>query len=939
MLFECIFDALRRAPSGSRRRGAARSAAKPCRRRATGEVLVRAEVSAVSRGTEALVFSGRVPPSQYRAMRCPFQAGDFPAPVKYGYASVGMVEDGPRALVGPARLLPPSASGSLCRAGGLRCGPVPDGVPDARAALAANMETAVNALWDGAPRVGDRIAVVGAGVVGCLVAALAARLPGARVELVDIDPARADIAAALGCDFALPGRRAGRGRSRVPRQRRARGAGDGAAARRLRGDGGGAELVRRPRGRGAAWARISTRAGSRSSSSQVGAVAPARRARWSRERRLDLALALLADPVFDRLITGDMRLRRSAGGDGAARRGAGGRALPSRALSLRGTHMYSLAVSGHIMIAHSFVGEIFGPAQQLHGATYAVEMEVRRAELDGNGLVCDIGLAQDAARRDAGRVRLSQSRRGRGVPRPQHHDRVSRRRDLPPPEAAHRGGRARAGHGGRAREPRASSCANRRWPGPRSRARSRDSARAVWCRGRSISSPAAISMRATSSRACARAAATLRCASWPALSRRRCRRARGRARRRWRRLPRRRSRGDRRAGARGLRATVSRARRGGCGSSRFVHHPLADETGLGDAEARGFAALERALLPLFARRRLPQREHRRRRRRLWRAARAHRGDRRPARRRPRAAARAPARMARRCGCSRSRTVTPRKGHLVLIEALPRLAARPWRLDIIGSLTRDPATAAARARALSRAHGLAARVTLLGEWPQARLAEAYAAADLFVLPSYHEGYGMAFAEALAYGLPIVATTGGAIPETVPASAGLLVPPGDAAALAAALAEVMDDPPLRRAPCRGRRGRGRRCSRLGTRRPAAGSRSWRGWPWRRKSGKRGKRVDGGADAARKLERQDHRRNREIRAGRGQRLFPARLGRPALFEGQPDHDANAIGRARRITTRCRSTAPRTRTPPGTIPSRWRPPRKIKDHIAFWRGVTVER
>ncbi len=131
---------------------------------------------------------------------------------------------------------------------------------------------------------------------------------------------------------------------------------------------------------------------------------------------------------------------------------------------------------------------------------------------------------------------------------------------------------------------------------------------------------------------------------------------------------------------------------------------------------------------------------------------------------------------------------------MLIAALAALGDRQWHLHLIGTLTRDPAETTALRDAIA-AHGLGARVTLAGEWPQERLDAAYAAADVFVLASFHEGYGMAFAEALAHGLPIVATTGGAIAETVPESAGLLVPPGDAAALAGALARLIDDPSLR------------------------------------------------------------------------------------------------------------------------------------------------
>jgi len=140
------------------------------------------------------------------------------------------------------------------------------------------------------------------------------------------------------------------------------------------------------------------------------------------------------------------------------------------------------------------------------------------------------------------------------------------------------------------------------------------------------------------------------------------------------------------------------------------------------------------------------------------------------------------------------TVTPRKGHLLLIEALAPLADRPWQLTCIGSLDRSPETARALTQAM-RQHRLQQRVTLAGEWPPERIASAYAEADLFVLASYHEGYGMALAEALAHGLPIVATTAGAIPETVPAEAALLVPPGDRDQLTRALAQLLDNSALR------------------------------------------------------------------------------------------------------------------------------------------------
>ncbi len=140
-------------------------------------------------------------------------------------------------------------------------------------------------------------------------------------------------------------------------------------------------------------------------------------------------------------------------------------------------------------------------------------------------------------------------------------------------------------------------------------------------------------------------------------------------------------------------------------------------------------------------------------------------------------------------------LVPRKGHDVLLDALHSVRDRPWRLVCAGSLERSPPTVAAIRRKII-AFGLEGRVALVGEVDETRLARCYASADLFVLPSYHEGYGMALAEALAYGLPIVSTRVGAIPDTVPAEAAVLVPPGDGAALAHALARVMADTALRR-----------------------------------------------------------------------------------------------------------------------------------------------
>ena len=172
-----------------------------------GEVLVRALYSGISRGTESLVFHGRVPPSEFQRMRAPFQDGEFPSPIKYGYASVGLVEDGADDLRGrhvfvlyphQTRYAVPSRAVHV----------LPDGVPPQRAVLAANLETAINVLWDARPHIGDRISIVGAGTVGCLAGWIAGRIAGCNVELVDVNPRRADVARTLGVGFAAPERAA-----------------------------------------------------------------------------------------------------------------------------------------------------------------------------------------------------------------------------------------------------------------------------------------------------------------------------------------------------------------------------------------------------------------------------------------------------------------------------------------------------------------------------------------------------------------------------------------------------------------------------------------------------------------------------------------------------------------------------------------------------------
>jgi threonine dehydrogenase-like Zn-dependent dehydrogenase len=267
------------------------------------DVVIRTLYSAISRGTEALVFQGRVPASEYERMRAPFQAGEFPGPLKYGYASVGTVEHGPPELLDrhvfvlfphQTRYSVPSRSVFV----------LPEGVPPHRAVLAANLETAINGLWDARPQLGDRISVVGGGTVGCLVAWLAGRIPGCEVELVDINPHREAIARALGVRFAQSAT-----------------ASDGAdVVIHTSGSPAGLELALSLAGFEATIAELSwygdqpvTVALGQAfharrltvKSSQVGTVASSQRARWDSRRRMGLALALLTDPALEALITGE----------------------------------------------------------------------------------------------------------------------------------------------------------------------------------------------------------------------------------------------------------------------------------------------------------------------------------------------------------------------------------------------------------------------------------------------------------------------------------------------------------------------------------------------------------------------------------------------------------------------------------------------------------
>jgi hypothetical protein len=265
-----------------------------------GMLRVRALNGAVSRGTEALISAGRVPESEYQRMRAPFMGGAFPFPVKYGYATVGRVEAGPRGTVDrtifalhPHQTLFDLPAGATVM--------VPPEIPLSRAVLAANMETALNATWDAAPGPSGRIAVVGVGVVGALVGFLCARIEGTDVTLVDIDPARKDLADALGLNFATP--------ESAPIDcdfifhTSATAAGLTTALNMARDEATvvelswyGSEMVPVPLGGAFHSRRLKI------ISSQVGKIAPARRATWTHRQRLEAAIALTADPRLDALL-------------------------------------------------------------------------------------------------------------------------------------------------------------------------------------------------------------------------------------------------------------------------------------------------------------------------------------------------------------------------------------------------------------------------------------------------------------------------------------------------------------------------------------------------------------------------------------------------------------------------------------------------------------
>jgi threonine dehydrogenase-like Zn-dependent dehydrogenase len=262
-------------------------------------VEVEATYSGISRGTESLVFRGKVPPALHDSMRCPHQAGELSFPVKYGYCSVGRVSAGAELLGQKVFCLYPHQDRYVV--GARDVVPIPEAVPEQRAVLAANMETAVNGLWDASPAVGDRVAVIGAGAVGLLSASLLSQIPGIELEVVDVAPEKDAVTRALGLTPVRP-ERAARDCDLVLH---ASGSPAGLAlALELAGFEAnivelswyGTESVPLALGGRFHNARL------RIQSSQVGHVATRQRPRWSYRRRMELALRLLADPTYDALL-------------------------------------------------------------------------------------------------------------------------------------------------------------------------------------------------------------------------------------------------------------------------------------------------------------------------------------------------------------------------------------------------------------------------------------------------------------------------------------------------------------------------------------------------------------------------------------------------------------------------------------------------------------
>jgi NADPH:quinone reductase-like Zn-dependent oxidoreductase len=269
-----------------------------------GDVRIAARFSGISRGTERLVSHGRVPSSEYLRMRCPHQSGDFPFPVKYGYALVGVIEDGPADRIGQnVFVLHPHQQQAVVAAQDAHA--LPTDVPPRRAVLAANTETALNVVWDAGVGPGDRVVIIGGGVLGLLIAYIVSGIPGTETTVVDIDPSRADITKTLGASFSLPANAPSNQDVAIHTSSTEAGlhlalSNVGNEARIVDASWYGDKKVTVSLGEAFHARRLQI------ISSQVGAVPAERRARWTFARRMATALQLLRDDRLDALITHDV---------------------------------------------------------------------------------------------------------------------------------------------------------------------------------------------------------------------------------------------------------------------------------------------------------------------------------------------------------------------------------------------------------------------------------------------------------------------------------------------------------------------------------------------------------------------------------------------------------------------------------------------------------
>ncbi|GHC69123.1 zinc-dependent alcohol dehydrogenase [Limoniibacter endophyticus] len=270
---------------------------------ADDQIVLRSRFGAISRGTEALVFKGQVPESEWQRMECLHQDGDFGFPVKYGYCLVGEIEAGPHDMIGKRGFcLHPHQTRALLKVETFH--PIPEAVPSRRAVLAANMETALNIVWDAGIATGTRLCVFGAGVVGLLVARIAAKIPGVQVTMVDIDDAKQEIAEAFGCRFANADTLSGEFDVLVNVSASGEAlqlAIDNAAleAKIVEASWYGEKTVELRLGGPFHSKRLSI------ISSQVGLVAASRRGQVDAKRRMQIALSLLDDPLLDLLFSGE----------------------------------------------------------------------------------------------------------------------------------------------------------------------------------------------------------------------------------------------------------------------------------------------------------------------------------------------------------------------------------------------------------------------------------------------------------------------------------------------------------------------------------------------------------------------------------------------------------------------------------------------------------